>query len=84
MKGRRVYPDENGRLVLAEGDYGKDADGWWNVRPPRSGAGFITGPRSDAGDWKVTEHADGTITAEPSINTGQWHGHLVAGEWRQV
>jgi hypothetical protein len=81
VRGRRVYPNAEGRLFLSEGDYGKDADGWWNVRPPSSGAGFITGPKSGAGDWQVTEHEDGTITASPSIDTGSWHGHLRAGVW---
>lgn len=82
MNGRRVYPDAEGRLVLAEGDYGKDKDGWWNVRPPKSGAGFLTGPYADDGGWMVTEHEDGTVTASPSIDTGSWHGFLERGAWR--
>lgn len=83
VKGRRVYPDADGRLFLAEGDYGQDKDGWWNVRPPKSGAGFLTGPRvDDPPGWTVTVHEDGTISAAPSIDTGAWHGYLTCGEWR--
>jgi len=81
--GRRVYQDAEGKLFLAEGDYGKDAEGWWNVRPPNSGAGFITGPTAKPA-WIITEHEDGTITASPSIDTGQWHGFLERGVWRKI
>ena len=34
MIGARIYPDAEGRLRLAEGDYGKGADGIWYARPP--------------------------------------------------
>lgn len=80
--GRRVYPDAEGKLYLAERDYGKDADGHWSVRPPNSGAGYLTGPTTQGLDWLVTEHEDGTISASPSIDTGSWHGYLERGVWR--
>lgn len=32
----------------------------------------------------VTEHADGTITVEPSIVTSTWHGWLRAGVWSEA
>jgi hypothetical protein len=72
-----VRLNAEGHLFLAEGDYGRDSDGTWMVRPPRSGAGML-----DEG-WQVTEHDDGTISATPSIDTGTWHGFLVHGEWRE-
>lgn len=79
--GRRVYPDENGILRLAEGDYGQTKEGKWDVRPPGMHTGGI--PHHD-----VTEHSDGTITVSPSIllNDGQqkWHGYLEHGVWREV
>jgi hypothetical protein len=77
MIGRRVHPNAEGDLFLAEGDYGKDKDGVWNVHPPMSGGGFLEADR-----WTVTEHEDGTISAAPSIDTGSWHGFLERGVWR--
>lgn len=81
MQGRRVYPDDQGSLRMAEGDYGKDGRGVWNVRPPGCHAGGI--PKHE-----VTEHEDGTITVSPSIllepGNGEqgWHGYLEHGVWR--
>jgi len=77
---RRVYPDPayNGGLTLAEGDYGKDAEGLWWVRPPRCHSGVLDG-------HTVTEHEDGTVTVSPSIHSpGEWHGYLEHGVWREV
>lgn len=63
MKGRRVYPDSEGHLVLKEGDYGKDPrDGNWYARPP--------GKKNHMGNLakhEIEEHEDGTITVKPSI-----------------
>ena len=85
----RKYPNENGDLFLAEGEYGKNPDdGMWYARPPGCHMGSLA-------DHEVTEHEDGTITVSPSIliigeGVGdcvvpiQWHGHLVRGEWRSV
>jgi hypothetical protein len=36
-----VRLNAEGHLFLAEGDYGRDSDGTWMVRPPRSGAGML-------------------------------------------
>lgn len=77
MKGKRVFPDAEGHLVLAEGDYGLDQYGLWWVRPPGQGAGVLDG-------HSVLEHADNTITVSPSIIAGSWHGYLERGEWRSV
>ena len=78
----RVYLEdcECGRLVLGEGDYGKDHHGVWHVRPPGQHTGILA-------DHEITEHEDGTITVNPSILLEDaegkvlWHGHLVRGEW---
>lgn len=88
MKGRRVYPREDGDLYLAEGDYGLSPKaGHWQVRPPGCNAGGIP-------NHNVTEHDDGTITVSPSIllqdidEQGNlrvvWHGYLERGVWREV
>ena len=84
IPGRRVYLDTQGRLSVAEGDYGKMADGFWLCRPPGRHAGIIN-------HHQVTEHEDGTITVSPSlvIDDGDsaqppWHGFLEHGMWRTV
>ena len=86
--GRRIYPDEDGRLWFAPGDYGQDRlDGKWYARPPTDPDQHMTGCLSA---HEVVEHEDGTITVSPSILiTGhdndcavQWHGYLEKGVWR--
>ena len=82
MKGRRVYPDEKGRLNLSEGDYGKGVDGLWECRPPGHHLGSLA-------NHEVVEHEDGTITVSPSIlidypPEGSWHGYLEKGIWREA
>jgi len=77
ITGRRVFPDKDGNLKLAEGDYGKDGRGIWNVRPPGHHTGSIP-------EHEVVEHCDGTITVSPSIlidepGIGTWHGWLKKG-----
>ncbi len=80
MKGSRKEPDENGDLLLAEGEYGKDKNGIWYARPFGCHMGSLK--RHD-----ITEHDDGTITVSPSIlvSDGQleWHGYLKKGVWRE-
>ena len=81
MKGRRVYPDENGHLKLAHGDYGKDVHGVWRARALRLSSGNLS-------QYEVTEHEDGTITVSPSIlieqpPIGTWHGYLRRGVWEE-
>jgi hypothetical protein len=78
-----VYPNANGALALAEGDYGQDNAGKWNVRPPGGHMGVLT-------EHEVTEHRDGTISVSPSIlrepdglGRGGYHGFLKRGEWSQ-
>lgn len=88
MNGRRVYPDAEGRIAFAPGDYGKE-DGRWYARPPTNPEKHLTGYLDN---HQVTEHEDGTITVSPSILiTGhergarvQWHGFLERGIWREV
>lgn len=86
MQGRRVYPNEQGQLPLAEGDYGFHPQSGWQVRPPGCRAGGIP-------NHEVTEHEDGTITVSPSIvlwDTNEkgtmmsWHGYLERGIWRKA
>ena len=85
MTGRRVYPDAEGHLRLAEGDYGRETNGEWVGRPPGCHAGSFA-------RHEVTEHEDGTITVSPSILLKEvepdgnhrevWHGYLERGVWR--
>lgn len=80
--GRRKYPDADGTLRLAEGEYGKDPrDGVWYARPPGQHLGSLA-------NHDVTEHEDGTISVSPSIlirgHDGEWHGYIDRGVWRQV
>ena len=80
VKGRRIYTNAEGHLPLAEGDYGRERDGSWSVRPPGQHAGGIP-------DHQVEEHEDGTITVTPSIRllddagVELWHGYLTKGVW---
>lgn len=78
----RRYPDEEGVLYLAEGDYGRDTDGTWFVRPPGSHMGPLT-------EHEIVEHEDDTITVSPSIRSdwgelSYWHGLLRRGEWHKL
>jgi hypothetical protein len=77
-EGKRVYPKEDGRLLLSEGEYGRDVSGAWLARPPGNHMGDLSG-------HEVTEHEDGTISVSPSIliNDGrsEWHGYLRRGVW---
>ncbi len=75
MIGRRIYPDESGRMSFGPGDYGRDLSGLWHVRPPEGLLGILV-------DHEVTEHDDGTITVSPSIVGPDWHGYLERGIWR--
>lgn len=94
MKGRRVYPNENGWLTdeLEPGDYGRATNlatqgrpsGWWQVRAPDGSQGSLS-PNLHT----VVEHDDGSITVTPSIDFSQrrsngWHGYLERGTWRSV
>jgi hypothetical protein len=90
VTGRRIYPNAEGHLPLAEGDYGfNPAAGCWECRPPGRHAGSLRA-------HTVTEHEDGTITVSPSIlfvgmedaepgsEFSGWHGFLERGVWRSV
>jgi hypothetical protein len=73
----RCYPKEDGQLYLKPGDYGKDEDGKWWVRPPIEGphAGVLI-------DHSIVEHEDASITVSPSILIeGVYHGYLKKGTW---
>jgi hypothetical protein len=84
MKGVRKYPDREGRLSLAEGEYGKSyergGEGIWFARPPGSHMG-------DLRNHTVVEHEDRTISVTPSIliddGRTKWHGYLTNGVWIQ-
>ena len=87
MRGERRDLTDDYVAFENGGEYGKDAQGIWWMRPPqsddfRSGMGNLSA-------HTVVEHEDGTITVSPSILvTGhygkQWHGYLERGIWRQV
>lgn len=84
MQGQRVYPNEQGDLLLKKGEYGiNPKDGNWYACVPNGHMGNLA-------NHEVTEHEDGTITVSPSIlvtrHTGEflWHGYLEHGIWREV
>ena len=83
MKGRRIYPDVDGKCRYQPGDYGKEADGTWMFRCPDPDIHLGSLERHT-----VTEHEDGTITVSPSIlirhgDDKSWHGYLKRGVWQQ-
>jgi hypothetical protein len=83
MQGKRHDLTEND-FILEMGEYGKDSDGKWYMRPPVSGFGM-----GSLGLHTITEHEDSTITVSPSIlcaghHDRQWHGYLEKGIWREV
>jgi hypothetical protein len=81
MKGKRVYLNKAGELLLASGDYGKDVNGDWLARPPVGHTGSLI-------KHTVIEHEDGKITVSPSIlitdNQNSYHGYLERGIWREI
>lgn len=85
MQGTRKYPNDEGRLALAAGEYGIDpTDGKWYCRVPDPEI-----PMGSLAGHDVTEHEDGTITVSPSIlieygDVKSWHGFLERGVWREV
>lgn len=86
IKGRRVYPDSNGRIMWSPGDYGLEI-GVWYGRIPSEFGDFNLGSFQQ---HQVVEHEDGTITVSPSILHTQyigetkkhWHGWLQKGIWK--
>lgn len=81
MQGTRMpdcdYGDEDGWPAGAYGRVTHEHFGTqWYVRDPRGAWGRLTTHR-------VEEHADGTITVEPSIVSpyGGFHGWLRGGVW---
>jgi hypothetical protein len=86
-RGRRV-PPETPAHELEPGDYRYDGSPiMWAMLP--NGELIRVDER-----WQLVEEADETITAAPlhpgenhSIRVdglqGHWHGHLVAGTWRE-
>lgn len=87
MNGRRVDVEP---CYYEPGDYGFWRK-WWYCRPPWKHAGGCLGEGHKPG-FVVTEHEDGTITADPSIRITiahhpdgekEWHGYLERGVWRE-
>ena len=80
IKGKRVYPDDDGHLRLPPGGYGKHPKtGEWLARPPSCHTGNLK-------DHAIEENKSGTITAWPSIRIGAgdgggYHGYLRDGIW---
>jgi hypothetical protein len=85
--GKRLPDGEIAQHPFQPGAYG---------RVPRSGGEWTWyacvpegGMLANLSAHEVTEHEDGTITAEPSIlvhggEGREWHGYLEHGEWRSV
>ena len=105
MKGRRLYAPAHGwwQDKLEPGDYVQiapktridgtplPADFSEHWRKPYWLACTPNGHVGNLANHTVVEHADGTISATPSIlisepNTGKtlWHGWLERGVWREV
>ena len=90
MKGRRIYADEQVKLWLAPGDFGRDPrDGVWYARPPHGMGGPLTEAPSMGSleHHEVVEHQDRTISVSPYILIEEppmppWHGYLERGVWR--
>ena len=79
IQGTRL-PDGFDAIGVAEGEYCKDANGNWNVRPPGSHLGTLD-------QHEVTEHEDGTITVKESIqhpDDPTCHWKLEHGKWIQL
>lgn len=94
LTGRRVYANDEGALytdkgltqptaeVVGEiGDYWFWVGQWWGRCP--------TGSHCGLKNHQVQEHADGTISVQPSILISPagaeeygWHGYLTNGVWR--
>jgi hypothetical protein len=73
--GRRVDVEPH---LYEPGDYGRWQGEWYGQTPNDLLAGLAK--------HEVVEHADGTITADPSIEVkgqGYWHGFLEGGVWRE-
>ncbi len=81
MIGKRVYLNNDGELLLAAGEYGKNSLDIWQARPPKGHIGSLA-------EHNVVENEDGTITVSPSIlvtcGNERWHGYLEKGIWRGV
>jgi hypothetical protein len=95
FQGRRVWPNEKGRLDRNEinepGAYGKPSKTSIPAHLRESATRMlwweVTCPDGstiilDPKIHTVTEFEDGTITVYPSIVTGTWHGWLENGKWR--
>lgn len=63
--GKRVFPDEFGKLHLGAGDYARDESGNWVVHPPGLPIGTLH-------KSAVLSHSDGTITVPGMIMHGVW------------
>jgi len=106
VKGRRVQPDENGwhKGVLQPGEYvlvnpSRMDDGSplhneidWSKHYPAWYACSPNGHGCNLHGHTITVHADGSISARPSIKISMsedhgktyielYHGFLTAGEW---
>ncbi len=82
MKGRRIFPDVDGDLTMAPGDYARHKNGTWFARTPNGLLGNLAGT-------EVIENADLTITVSSSILVERgdgtwWLGYLERGIWREV
>jgi hypothetical protein len=84
MVGQRINP-ESARFGTVgtpkAGDYWLSATGWMGITP--------NGLRTNLKGHKVSEHPNGTISVEPSIEVSdgdgglRWHGFLRNGVWEE-
>lgn len=77
MQGRRVYPDQRGRMFLDPGEYGQLAGIWWVCPPPGGGGVSASAVAAD----RVVEHEDGTISVLGELRLPRWSGRLERGVW---
>ena len=83
MTGRRM-PDDPEFAALRPGDYYRIT---WPIDGQLHWAGICPdGSHCNLDRHTVTEHADGTISVDPSIEVKDpeqvfWHGYLKAGVW---
>lgn len=81
FQGKRVelIPQPGGFQRLQPGEYGRwNGAEWYGCVP--------TGAGCNLGRHRIVEHADGTISAWPSIEVkgmpeDYWHGFLTRGVW---
>lgn len=93
MRGKRMYPDNEGKLGFRDLRLNNGAYGRPTLDYAEAGIGLekdnwwkVVAPDGsycplNPAIHTVTEHSDDTITVQPSIVTDTWHGWLIKGMW---